>query len=191
VSSPPCSSLLHQTYDSAWHALPPPTFWLLIPPATHCLASTPPFASFFSLLQISRILNWGRAMSGSWGQTALVQNIKSPWDTHYRVSLKTLLSFCYLIMWYITKWLSSWLSRNFAGISRVEDMEEGETETWALRDLQGKTVLTLIFNLVVRPVWAPHSFRKWAHDDASAAPVTFSPNHLTWAVYSQLLHVFV
>ena len=41
--------------------------------------------------------------------------------------------------------------RNFAGISRVEDMEEGETETWALRDLEGKTLLTLIFNLVVRP----------------------------------------
>jgi len=31
-------------------------------------------------------------------------------------------------------------------------MEEGATETWALRDLEGKTVLTLIFNLVVRPV---------------------------------------
>jgi len=38
-----------------------------------------------------------------------------------------------------------------AGISQIGGMEEGETETWALRDLEGKTVLTLILNLVVRP----------------------------------------
>ena len=35
------------------------------------------------------------------------------------------------------------------GISDVSSMEEGETETWALRDLEGKTVLTLVFNLEV------------------------------------------
>ena len=171
-----------------------------MPPSPHLLTAHPPchalpcfdapFLSFFSLSQIFRVLNWGRAMLGSWGQTALVQNVKSPWDTHRRISVKTLFSVRYL-MSFRTNWISSWFWRDFSGISRVEDMEEGETETWALRDLEGRTVLTLIFNLVVRPAWAPYSFCKWAHDDASAAPVIFWPYHLTWAVYSQLLYVFV
>jgi len=90
---------------------------------------------FWLFQRISRVFTWNRALPGSWGKTTKVEFPKSQ-----------LASGCLLLFR-----CSADFRRLLSGISQVEQMEEGETDTWALLDESGTTVLKLLFNLVVRP----------------------------------------